>query len=912
MGDLEKGGLRVEDLNTSDEAAAAKLWTVYISEAEKYDKALVESWKSDMGGMLIFAGLFSASLTAFLIESYKTLSPSSGDTTVLLLSQISLQLAASANSSAFSPVPPTPFTPPTTSLVCNALWFVSLGFSLSSALIATLLDQWARDFLHRSEMRSAPVVRARIFSYLYYGLKRFNMHAVVEVIPLLLHASLLLFLTGLVAFLLPVNRVITGVVVGLLALLFLIYCTLTVLPMLYLDCPYRTPLSGLLWRLLSAMRQTLWPAANDRGTPTVVEAMVEAATRMSDERTNRDHRALIWTVKSLADDTELEPFVESIPDILWGPNGRRRAYDRHIATLIENPDTHLMTRMERLLLSAHRGLLLPEAEKRRQIACHKALWAIAPALTHLNFNPSLLYSLPEDIGDPTIEHYSVSARYQLQCSIFRLMDNRMDEIIADLNQCQAELLHGRLPSFAGPLESLVALEQTNAAYLSRSHVYFNRFAFNTKSQPPSDVPGFQLYLDNAMASIQRYRDDASWLIFLQYLGAAGSLSNPPFEFEHTQRAVQDLPHFSYSNPCSPILSMFWEHVVDKTVLHLQARSDVPEEWTDRILGILLSLWVPDTDGRIIIPHGLVNYLNRRKLASTRYSEVSQKLDFALFLPAITKRLSGPSADDCLTALWYYFQEPHPDSRSLEDVLETYDCAVAAVLSLPPSPASHSVAVLLKSSILKHISDCGNSEVRISKQSILAYFNHPLLPAETYFEPSNWPTTDGDDTILSGSQFQSFIGILNQRIDEARFRLLAEFLEICSNSVLPFKVMETLKFISFQPSTAIHVTIQRRFANCVNNVFEQQRSGDLIHGIIHSGIFDIYTQYSDPGRPWSNSSRRWLALDDHSALQMVRDSFTAYFEIFSSGAPSEVRERVRHILQGFDNTIRYIGAESSLE
>jgi hypothetical protein len=27
---------------------------VYVSEADKYDKALVESWKSDMDGLLIF------------------------------------------------------------------------------------------------------------------------------------------------------------------------------------------------------------------------------------------------------------------------------------------------------------------------------------------------------------------------------------------------------------------------------------------------------------------------------------------------------------------------------------------------------------------------------------------------------------------------------------------------------------------------------------------------------------------------------------------------------------------------------------------------------------------------------------------------------------------------------------------
>jgi hypothetical protein len=31
-----------------------KIWSVYISEAERYDKMLVESWKQDMDGILIF------------------------------------------------------------------------------------------------------------------------------------------------------------------------------------------------------------------------------------------------------------------------------------------------------------------------------------------------------------------------------------------------------------------------------------------------------------------------------------------------------------------------------------------------------------------------------------------------------------------------------------------------------------------------------------------------------------------------------------------------------------------------------------------------------------------------------------------------------------------------------------------
>ncbi|KAJ7905231.1 hypothetical protein B0H13DRAFT_1551506, partial [Mycena leptocephala] len=214
----------------------AKLWAIYVAEAEKYDKGLVESWKSDMDGMLIFvtptilmAGLFSASLTAFIIESYKTLIPDPGNSTVQLLAQISQQLTAAANGSTFQASTSSQFIPPASSLICNALWFISLGLSLSCALVATLLEQWARDFIHRSDLRSAPLIRARIFSYLYYGLKRFNMHTVVELIPLLLHLALLFFFAGLVAFLIPVNIPMAVIVAFILAIVAGAYSVFTIL-----------------------------------------------------------------------------------------------------------------------------------------------------------------------------------------------------------------------------------------------------------------------------------------------------------------------------------------------------------------------------------------------------------------------------------------------------------------------------------------------------------------------------------------------------------------------------------------------------------------------------------------------------------------------------------------------------------
>ncbi|KAJ7608581.1 hypothetical protein DFH06DRAFT_925900, partial [Mycena polygramma] len=167
------------------------------------------------------AGLFSASLTAFIVESYKILSPDQGAMTIALLAQISRQLEPQSNGCWKSSSCLfqqrilrggthciIPFLTPTSSLACNILWFLSLGLSLSCALIATLVEQWSRDFIQRADMRPSPIIRARIFSYLYFGLRQFGMHAMVEFIPLLLHLSLLFCFAGLVAFLYPVNVVL--------------------------------------------------------------------------------------------------------------------------------------------------------------------------------------------------------------------------------------------------------------------------------------------------------------------------------------------------------------------------------------------------------------------------------------------------------------------------------------------------------------------------------------------------------------------------------------------------------------------------------------------------------------------------------------------------------------------------------
>ncbi|KAI9432858.1 hypothetical protein H4582DRAFT_1784481, partial [Lactarius indigo] len=221
-------------------------WSVYLAEAEKQDKEKTESWKGDTEGILVFTGLFSATVAAFIIESYKQLSPDSGGATVVLLTQISRQLANISNGiplESLAAQSSQPFKPTASAIRVNVMWFLSLVLSLTSALSATLMQQWARRYLALAQRRGAPHKRARMRAYIYDGVQRFGMSRAVETMPTLLHVSVFLFLAGLVDFLIPIDTIVAYFTLGWIVAFALAYAVLTVLPNLYLNCPYRTPLS---------------------------------------------------------------------------------------------------------------------------------------------------------------------------------------------------------------------------------------------------------------------------------------------------------------------------------------------------------------------------------------------------------------------------------------------------------------------------------------------------------------------------------------------------------------------------------------------------------------------------------------------------------------------------------------------
>ncbi|KAH9026098.1 hypothetical protein EDB84DRAFT_1420142, partial [Lactarius hengduanensis] len=192
---------------------------MYLTEAEKQDKEVTETWKGDTDGILVFTGLFSATVASFIIESYQNLSPDSGDTTNALLTQISGQLFNISNGIPLTSVgaqSSQPFKPTASAVRVNVLWFLSLVLSLNCALSATLMQQWARRYQELAQRRGATHRRGRMRAYIFDGITKFEMAQAVATMPRLLHISVFLFkfFAGLVDFLFPIYATVAYATLG--------------------------------------------------------------------------------------------------------------------------------------------------------------------------------------------------------------------------------------------------------------------------------------------------------------------------------------------------------------------------------------------------------------------------------------------------------------------------------------------------------------------------------------------------------------------------------------------------------------------------------------------------------------------------------------------------------------------------
>ncbi|SJL04775.1 uncharacterized protein ARMOST_08145 [Armillaria ostoyae] len=253
-----------EDAPYKEAAPAARVWRTYEDESRNHDANMVEESRDNVDVLLVFAGLFSAVVTTFVVQTSQSLQADYAAMSASLLYETVLIQRAIANGSPVNSISPSPlnptiaFVPATTDVWVNGLWFTSLFLSLTTALVAVLVKQW----LHHYVALPSGTPRDRSFTrqFRYAGFQKWHVQVIIGLLPVLMHLALAIFLSGLVIFLHPLRAALSWIICAGTILVYTAYVAATILPIIFPQCPYRTPLCDLVYvSLRRIVPRVTWP-----------------------------------------------------------------------------------------------------------------------------------------------------------------------------------------------------------------------------------------------------------------------------------------------------------------------------------------------------------------------------------------------------------------------------------------------------------------------------------------------------------------------------------------------------------------------------------------------------------------------------------------------------------------------------
>jgi hypothetical protein len=248
--------------------------------------------------------------------------------------------------------------------------------SLTGALLAVFVQQWAQSYLRATQARLTPRKRARLRSFHAEGIERLHFAGVTRAVPTLIHVSLFLFFSGLTIFLFNIHHTVFNIVLIWLGLCVVGYAFITLMPIFCQDSPYYSPLTSSVWFCVTRvlfdinwLLQTLSPLAplvfqwyNARYSRSrlwfrSLRGMQAATARQLSS--DIDYRALVRMFVTSSDDGEFEQFFDALPGFCY-------TKDSNVVFIKQNEKMFsraLIELMDRTLLSN----LIPEAVKLRRI-----------------------------------------------------------------------------------------------------------------------------------------------------------------------------------------------------------------------------------------------------------------------------------------------------------------------------------------------------------------------------------------------------------------------------------------------------------------------------------------------------------------------------------------------------------------
>ena len=363
--------------------------------------------------------MFSAAVAQLLGSSLQNLQSNPQNASAFYLGHI-YQLTPGSNVSSIPFDDPTTFEPPTSAIWVSTLWSLSLVVSLTCALLATLLQQWARRYLHITQKRNDPQKRAQTRELMSQALdKPIRLSWMIELLPFLLHTSVFLFLAGFVAYLFSFNNLVAELVGACAGTSLLSYMYVSIAPIYSRDSPYSTPLTTLVWAITMAIisllhRLRYFFALHSRSRPEDMDSIQESfqfyyqrmlkgttkdVERLADKPTSRlATSVLLSTFESLDGDSDIEQFLSCIPGFYASASAKAHS---HEATL-DRFNSHILPRsiisfIEHVLSSD----LLSSPEKEATVTtCLKAIKADTRLLEStfqetLQTPDSVIFTLPD-------------------------------------------------------------------------------------------------------------------------------------------------------------------------------------------------------------------------------------------------------------------------------------------------------------------------------------------------------------------------------------------------------------------------------------------------------------------------------------------------------------------------------------
>ena len=207
--------------------------------------------------------------------------------------------------------------------------------TLTGALLAVFIQQWAQSYLQATQGRYSPRDRARIRTFHAEGIDKLRLPLVTKAVPTLIHVSLILFFSGLPIFLFHIDRTVFNVVITWLGLCVAGYACVTLMPIFCQDSPYYSPLSSSAWvcvtstlfvvyrlfRSLMYLDSPVFRWYHGRYSKShfrwrSLRGMRKAAERCALQLSSDiDYRALSWMFRTLNEDDEFEQFFDALPGL---------------------------------------------------------------------------------------------------------------------------------------------------------------------------------------------------------------------------------------------------------------------------------------------------------------------------------------------------------------------------------------------------------------------------------------------------------------------------------------------------------------------------------------------------------------------------------------------------------------------